>query len=131
MKRTNKPEQPAQPGPQKRSMSEMISEFAGDFIRMGNTPETKQNYLNGACVAWNIASAPPERRKKLMDQFILGYRQHNPSTDEAILVAIRKDMEHLIDVKLKMFPGDVRQIVSARYIHTKKGDRIEVASARL
>ena len=109
----------------------MISEFAGDFIRMGNTPEAKQNYLNGACTAWNIARAPPERRKKLVDHFLAEYKQHNPSTDEAALAAIRKDMEHLIDVKLKMFPHDVRQIVSAQYIQTKKGDRIEVASARL
>ena len=43
--------------------------------------------------------------------------------------AIRKDMEHLIDVKLKMFPHDIRQIVTAQYIPTKAGDRIEVASA--
>jgi len=36
-----------------------------------------------------------------------------------------------MDVKRKMFPGDLRQIVSARYIHSEVGDRIEVASARL
>ena len=106
MKRKKKqPEQSVRPGPQKPKMSEMISEFAGDFIRLGKTPEEKQNYLNGACVAWNVASAPPERRKKLLD--------------------------HLIEAKLKMFPHDLRQIVSATYIRTKEGDRIEVASARL
>ncbi len=94
----NKPEQPAQPGPPKRKLSEMISEFAGDFIRLGETPEAKQNYLTGACTAWNIASAPPERRKKLVDDFLAEYKRHNPSTDDAALSAIRKDMEHLIDV---------------------------------
>lgn len=120
---------PAQSGPQKRKLSEMISEFAGDFIRQGETPEAKQNYLTGACTAWNIASAPPERRKKLVDGFLTEYKRHNPNTDEAALAAIRKDMEHLIEVKLKMFPGDVRQIVNAQYVHTKEGDRIEVASA--
>ncbi len=112
-------------------MSEMISEFAGDFIRLGKTPEEKQNYLNGACVAWNVASAPPERRKKLLDHFVVEYKRYNPSTDETALAAIRSDMEHLIEAKLKMFPHDLRQIVSARYIRTKEGDRIEVASARL
>ena len=30
-----------------------------------------------------------------------------------------------------MFPGDLRQIVSAGHVHTKEGDRIEVASAGL
>ena len=127
----NKPEQPTQPGPPQRKLSEMISEFAGDFIRLGETPEAKQNYLTGACTAWNIASAPPERRKKLVDDFLAEYKRHNPNTDEAALSAIRKDMEHLIDVKLKMFPHDIRQIVTAQYIHTKAGDRIEVGSARV
>ena len=130
-RKKKKPGQPAQSGPPKRKMSEMIGEYAGDFIRLGETPEAKQNYLNGACVAWNIASAPPERRKKLVDQFLAGYKQHNPHTDDAALAAIRKDMEHLIDVKLQIFPHDLRQIVNARYIQTEQGGRIEVASARL
>src|SRR5271157_2812184 len=120
----NEPE-PPQPGPPKRKLSEMISDFAGDFIRLGKTPEAKQNYLTGACTAWNIASAPPERRKKLVKEFLAEYKRHNPNTDEAALSAIPKDMEHLIDVKLKMFPHDVRQIVTARYLQTNAGDRIE------
>ena len=96
MKRKMKPEQSARPGLKKRKISEMIQEFAGDFIRLGKTPEEKQNYLNGACVAWNIASAPPERRKKLVDHFLAEYKRHNPNTDEAALAAIRSDMEHII-----------------------------------
>ena len=119
MKHKNQPEQPVQPGPPKRKLSEMISEFAGDFIRLGETPEAKQNYLTGACTAWNIASALPGRRKKLVDDFVAEYKRHNPNIDEAALLAIRKDMEHLIDVKLKMFPHDIRQIVNAQYICTK------------
>ena len=130
MKRKKKPD-PLRPGVPKRRMSEMLFEFAGDFIRLGTTPEAKQHYLNGACVAWNIASAPPERRKKLVDHFLAEYKRHNPNTDDAALAAIRRDMEHLIDVKLKLFPRDVRQIVSARYLQTEGGGRIEVASARL
>ncbi|MGD0899506.1 MAG: hypothetical protein ABR915_16865 [Thermoguttaceae bacterium] len=96
-RKKNKPGQPAQSGPPKRKMSEMISEFAGAFIRLGKTPEAKQNYLNGACVAWNIASAPPERRKKLVDHFLAGYKQHNPSTDEAALAAILNTMGDHVD----------------------------------
>jgi len=125
-----KPES-ALPEPPNRKISEMISEFAGDFIRLGETPEAKQNYLNGACVAWNIASAPPERRKTLVDHFLADYQRHNPSTDAAALAAIRMDMENLIDVKLKMFPHDLRQIVSAQYICTPQGDRIEAAALRV
>ena len=46
-----------------------------------------------------------------MDHFLAGYKRHNPNTDEAALAAIRSDMMHLIEVKLKMFPYDLRQIV--------------------
>jgi len=66
-----------------------------------------------------------------LDHFIQSYRGYNPNTDEAALAAIRSDMEHLIEVKLKLFPGDLRQIVSARYVEGKEGNRIEVASAQL
>jgi hypothetical protein len=74
-RKKKQPQQSAQPGLTKRKISEMIQEFAGDFIRLGKTPEGKQNYLNGACVAWNIASAPPERRSKLVDHFLAGYKR--------------------------------------------------------
>jgi hypothetical protein len=122
---------PKPPDTAKPKISQSILAFAGDFIRLGKTPEQKQNYLNGACVAWNIASAPPERREKLVDEFLAEYKRHNPNTDEVALTAIRSDMEHLIEVKLKMFPGDLRQIVSARIFCSGNQDRIEVASARL
>ena len=42
---------------------------------------------------------------------------------------ILKDMELLIQRKLKMFPDDKRQIVSARVVMVGKDFRIEVASA--
>jgi hypothetical protein len=39
--------------PQKRKVSEIIWEFAGDFIRMGDTLEEKHSLLNAACSAWS------------------------------------------------------------------------------
>jgi hypothetical protein len=51
-----------------------------------------------------------------------------PASD---LANILKDMELLIERKLKMFPDDKRQIVSARVVMVGKDYRIEVASATL
>ena len=44
----------------KQKVSEMIWEFAGEFIKSGRTLEEKQNRLNAACSAWNIACNPPD-----------------------------------------------------------------------
>jgi glycerol-3-phosphate cytidylyltransferase-like family protein len=38
-----------------RKVSEMVLNFAGDYIAMGDDIEDKQQYLNGAVSAWNIA----------------------------------------------------------------------------
>ena len=45
-------------------MSELIGEYASDYIDMGENTEERQNHLNGACVAWNIASLDPEHSGK-------------------------------------------------------------------
>lgn len=60
-------------GHQKRKISEMIWEFAGDFIRMGETPEQRQSHLSAACSAWNIACNPTALEKGL-DQYVCEYR---------------------------------------------------------
>jgi hypothetical protein len=115
----------------KPKISQSIWEFAGDFIRMGKTLEQRQTHLNAACSAWNIACNHPGVRKKTLDNFMLSYKEYNPNAEETALTAIRSDMEHLIEVKLQMFPGDLRQIVNARIFRSGDKDRIEAAAARL
>jgi len=39
-------------------MSQLIGEYASDYINMGETTEERQSYLNSACSAWNIAVLP-------------------------------------------------------------------------
>ena len=39
----------------KRKMSEMIAEMAAGFLGVGDTLEERQNRLNAACTAWNMA----------------------------------------------------------------------------
>ena len=53
-------------------MSEMIINFAGDYIDLGDTLERKQSYLNGACVAWNISLLPEAGRK---DAIVTSYKR--------------------------------------------------------
>ena len=112
-----------------RKMSEMIWEMAAGFLGMGDTMAERQNRLNAACSAWNMACCPPEVRQRQLEQYKEGYLRFNPATSPSDLANILKDMESLIERKLKLFPDDKRQIVSARVVRVGKDYRIEVASA--
>ena len=115
----------------KRKMSEMISEMAAGFLGLGDTIDERQNRLNAACSAWNMACGSPEVRQRQLEQYKEGYLRFNPATSPGDLANILKDMELLIERKLTMFPDDKRQIVSARVVKVGNGYRIEVASATL
>ena len=117
--------------PTKRKMSEMISEMAAPFISEGKTPDEKHHRLTAACSAWNMACGSPEVRQRQLEQYKEGYLRFNPATSPGDLANILKDMELLIERKLKMFPDDKRQIVSARVVKVGNVYRIEVASATL
>ena len=131
MTRKRKKERHRIDSPQKRKLSEIIWEFAGDFIRMGDTPEEKHSLLNAACSAWSIACNSPELRKKNLDHYMREYRRFNPGADEEELAGVRENMEKLIQRKLEMFPTDLRQIVGARIYPSGGKDRIEIMSARV
>jgi hypothetical protein len=115
----------------RRKLSEMISEMAAGFLRVGNTIGERQNRLNAACSAWNMACGSPEVRQRQLDQYAEGYLRFNPATTPDDLAKIRKDMETLIERKLQMFPDDRRQVVSARIVKVGTEFRIEIASATL
>lgn len=114
-------------GQRKRKISEMIWEFAGDFIGMAETVEQRQSHLHAACSAWNISCNPPALEKAL-DQYMREYQRLNPNADQVALAGVRSDMEKLIQRKLEMFPGDLRQIVGAQVVRVGNGDGIEVMS---
>ena len=66
-----------------QKISEMVLDFAGEFLRLGETPDKRRNLLSGACSAWNIACVPAEARAELLDQFMANYRLCNPGADAA------------------------------------------------
>ena len=132
MNRKNNKERQQRPQPSARpKISQSLLEFAGDFIRMGDTLGERQNRLNAACSAWNMACNTPELRKKHLDQYVRGYSEFNHDTDAEHLANIRKDMETLIEAKLNMFPHDLRQVVQARIINVGGQDRVEAAAMRV
>jgi hypothetical protein len=92
-------------------MSELIGEYASDYINMGETTEERQSYLNGACSAWNIAVLPEHLREEALSRNIAEYKRMNPGVDDADDLA--DDLRKLIHKKLQMFPGVKKVIIEA------------------
>ena len=83
MKQKNKDNWLSHP-PAKRKISEMILEFAGDFLSLGESQEHKQCLLNAACSAWNIACIPADKRQKALDRYMTEYQRLNDSIPRRI-----------------------------------------------
>jgi len=92
-------------------MSELIGQYASDYINMGEDTEERQNYLNGACTAWNIAVLPEHSREEALRRVIKEYKKANPGVDDAD--DFEQDLRTLIRKKLEMFPGIKKVIVNA------------------
>ncbi len=90
----------------KIKMSELIINYAFDYLNLGGTLEEKQNHLNAACSAWNIALLKKEERQKALDNFIEHYKAINPDADDTD--DARHDMELLIKEKIRLYP-DVKK----------------------
>jgi hypothetical protein len=113
-----------------QKISEMVLDFAGEFLRLGETPDKRRNLLSGACSAWNIACSPAEARAELLDQFMANYRLCNPGADSEQCRGVRQDMESLIQQKMKKYPGVIKQIVSCKLTVVDGKDHIVVLSVR-
>ena len=97
MGRRKKGTRPRIDTPHQRKMSEIIWEFAGDFIGTGDSPEERQSILNAACSAWSIACNPPEMRGQHLDHYLREFRRFNLGADEEQLAFVRSNMEKLIE----------------------------------
>jgi hypothetical protein len=92
-------------------MSELIGQYASDYINMGEDTEERQNYLNGACTAWNIAVLPEQSREEALRRVIEEYKRANQGVDDAD--DFEQDLRTLIRKKLEKFPGIKKVIVNA------------------
>jgi len=95
----------------KIKMSELISEYASDYINMGENTEERRNYLNSACTAWNIAILDETLREEALRRVIEGYKRMNPDIDDA--ENFEHDLRTLIKKKIEMFPEIKKAIIDA------------------
>jgi hypothetical protein len=108
-------------------VSEMIEQFATNYISMGETDEERQNYLNSACTAWNIAVLPEHARESAIRHVVEDYKRHNFGVDDA--EDYSRNLRTLIVEKLGMFPDAKMTIVQASLEHIgDKKYRLNVVS---
>lgn len=92
-------------------MSELIAEYASDYINMGENTDERQSLLSSACSAWNVAVLPEHLRQEALRHNIEEYKRLNPGIDDADIFI--HDMQLLIQKKLQMFPKVNKVIVNA------------------
>jgi len=93
-------------------MSDLIIQYAGDFISMGENTEDRQSYLNGACTAWNIANLDEKDREGTTRKTLEGFKKINPGADD--VEDFEQNLRKLIQKKLEMFPDIKKIIVDAK-----------------
>jgi hypothetical protein len=103
----------------KIGMSQMVINFAQDFISLGDTIEIRQSYLNAACVAWNISLLQEEARATAINHFLEQYHKLNPGSDD--VDNVRMDIQQLIAEKLEMYPDEKRSIINAQIVNDERG----------
>jgi hypothetical protein len=96
----------------KQKISEMVVDFAWDFIGQGSTLEERRNRLRSACTAWNYACVPERVGMEMLDKYMVEYQKWNPDVDAEECRMCRTTMEQLIQQKLRKYPFVIKQIIS-------------------
>lgn len=115
-------------GFEKAQISEMVLGFAGDYVAMGENIEEKQEYLNGAVSAWNIACLDEKDRKRAIKKYMKEYRKLNPTHSKQDLRDVEEDLRLLIKQKENLYPEVRVQIVNAHIQEIDGKDHMTVMS---
>ena len=107
MKKSNKPKNKKRISG-KRNISDIFCEYAHDYITLGSNLEETKNYLNFACVAWNLSLYPEHEMNEKLKIVVNEYERLNPSTINA--EHLKHDIEKLIEKKMKTHPSINRLI---------------------
>jgi len=109
----------------------MVLDFAGDYIAMGEDIEEKQQYLNSAVSAWNIACLDEKARKRSIKKYMAKYRKLNPTQSKRDFGDVKKDLMLLIKQKEKFYPEERIQIVDAHFQEINGKNHVTVASLKI
>ena len=108
----------------------MLLDVAADYIAMGKDLEDKQQYLNSAATAWNIACLDSTEREKALRRYRKSYRRLNPSSTRQDCANVEENLRHLISKKDKLYPNVQTQIAGATIEEKEGREYLAIASIR-
>lgn len=97
----------------KHKVSEMLMDVARDYIAMGDDLEEKQQLLNGAASAWNIACLKQKERERSIKKYIRKYKKMNPHQTKQDYPDAEEDLKLLIKEKDRLYPDVKVQVAHA------------------
>ena len=97
----------------KSKVSEMLMNVARAFVAMGEDLEEKQQLLNGAVSAWNIACLEKKERSRAIKKYLRKYKKMNPHQTKEDYRDTAEDLKLLIEEKDRLYPDVDVQIVNA------------------
>ena len=115
----------------KIKISEMLLKVAGSFIHMGENIEQKQEQLNCAASAWNIACLKQENRDSAIKKYMDEYKRLNPTFSENDFKDAEENLHLLIKQKNKLYPDFHKQIISAEIREIDGKTHVTVASMKM
>jgi hypothetical protein len=114
-----------------KKVSEMLLDVAGDFLAMGEDISDKQQLLNAAASAWNIACLKGDKRQQAIKKFMKNYRKLNPAFTNADYKDEEENIRLLIEQKDKLYPDVNIQIVNAFIEEIDGKNHVTVLSAEM
>jgi predicted nucleic acid-binding Zn ribbon protein len=117
--------------PKKIKISEMLIKVAGDYIAMREDVSDKQELLNAAVSAWNIACLKSEKRQEAINKFMKKYKKLNPGFSKNDFRDEEENIRLLIKQKEILYPKVNVQIVNAVIQEIDGKSHIAVASAKI
>jgi len=115
----------------REKMSEMVLKFARKYLNLGEDMEHKQQLLNSAVSAWNIACLTEQNRENAIKKYLDGWKRLNPTHRKEMLKGVEEDLRLLIKRKLELYPEIHKQIVNAQVQDENGKYRITVASVTM
>ena len=113
----------------KNKLSEMIMEYAGNFILEGEDEFEKQQRLNTAVSAWNFACLRDNERERGIKKYLKECKKLNPEYGKKDLMEIKIVLKDLIAEKIRIYPDIKVQIFDAELKEDRGKAYVTVASA--
>lgn len=113
----------------KNKISEMVMEYAGNFILQGEDEFEQQQRLNTAASAWNYACLAENERERGIKKYLKACKRLNPEYGKKDLKEIKRVLKKLISEKTRIYPDIKVQIFNAQLKVNNGKTYVTVASA--